>query len=122
MNSKNDHLSTSHVLTKQDNTFSQPTFVAFCFTRAKKHLFVFAIGTGISYCLWVSKRMRKSLLPPRTPSSSKNANGEGGRCTEFVALIDHADLVDTSSFNFTEHVNRDGARVFELNNPVGAHV
>jgi hypothetical protein len=63
--------------------------------------------------------MRKSLL---TPSSSTNGGSIGtssvGRATEFIALTDHADLADTSQFSFAELMNRDGQRIFELNNPV----
>lgn len=57
--------------------------------------------------------MRRSLLLKSTPNSSNGV----GRCTDFVALIDHADLADSSA-TFSEHVNREGMRVFELNNPV----
>jgi hypothetical protein len=64
--------------------------------------------------------MRKSLLASKTPVSSNGANGyvEGGRCTNFVAMVDHADLVDTSGLKFHEHVNKDGARVFEMKTSV----
>jgi hypothetical protein len=61
--------------------------------------------------------MRRSLLPKDT-SGSSNGVGGIGRCTDFIALIDHADLADTSNATFAEHVNREGMRVFELNNPV----
>lgn len=62
--------------------------------------------------------MRKSLLPTKATSSATSNSNASGRCTDFVALIDHADLADTSQITFAEHVNREGLHVFELNNPV----
>jgi len=70
------------------------------------------------------ERMRKSLLTLKTPNApGTSGNGtSAGRITDFIALTDHADLADTSKFSFAEMANRDGHRVFELNNPEKSNV
>lgn len=60
-------------------------------------------------------KMRKSLLQSSTSGTS---SGVSGRCTDFIAIIDYANIPDTTGFTFEEHVNRESARVFELRNPV----
>ncbi|KAI6179875.1 hypothetical protein M3Y98_00658200 [Aphelenchoides besseyi] len=60
------------------------------------------------------------------PNSTPNPKGKAqtsqsastGRSLDFIAYADHAQLADTTGLSFTEHVNREGSRIFELNTGV----